>query len=136
MSHCPYCGATTYYDMESPCASIELWECGTRYDSVVGDGYMQSQECERREGTKMTRLAEQVRGVLYDHLNGEKSGRRDNILAILLQTVIDDYEKWEKEDIAEYEETNPVVKKIKARARQRLKAWFGLGPSPPPPGTD
>jgi len=52
MSECPYCDAHTYFDQESPCASIELWECGTRYDSVIGDGYMQSEECERRVNDK------------------------------------------------------------------------------------
>ena len=52
MSECPYCDAHTYFDQESPCASIELWECGTRYDSVIGDGYMQSEECERRVDDK------------------------------------------------------------------------------------
>ena len=46
--NCPYCGTHTYFDQESPCASIELWECGTRYDSVVGCGYEQSSECARR----------------------------------------------------------------------------------------
>lgn len=45
MSSCPYCDAHTYLDQESPCVSIELWACGTRYDD--GD-YNQSAECERR----------------------------------------------------------------------------------------
>ena len=80
---CPYCDAHTYFDQESPCASIELWECGTRYDSVIGDGYMQSEECERRVNDK-TEIEKLKEGLFQTKVKLEKEKIRSMILQVKL----------------------------------------------------